>query len=88
MFHENENGSMQRSHDPVEAQVRPDAYAGALRRHIGSLEEEVARLRAALKGKDELEKSVARLREANENLVLAALADARQHRLQRLVDHA
>ena len=73
MFHENENSSMQRSHDPVEAQVRPDAYTGALRRHIGSLEEEVARLRTALKGKDELEKSVARLREANENLVLAAI---------------
>ena len=73
MFHENEGSSMQRSQDPVENQVQPDAYSGALLRHIGSLEEEVARLRSALKGKDELEKSVARLREANEHLVLAAI---------------
>jgi signal transduction histidine kinase len=73
MFHENENGSMQRSHDPVDEQVRPDAYTGALLRHIGSLEEEVARLRTALKGKEELETSVARLRDANEHLVLAAI---------------
>ena len=73
MFHENENSSMQRSHDPVEGQVGPDAYTGALLRHIGSLEEEVARLRTALTGKDELKTSVERLREANEHLVLAAI---------------
>ena len=64
---------MQRSHDPAEEPVRSDAHAGALLRHIASLEEEVARLRTALKGKDELETSVARLREANEHLVLAAI---------------
>jgi signal transduction histidine kinase len=73
MFHENENGSMQRSLDPDSQQAVPDAYTGALLRHIGSLEEEVARLRTALKGKEELETSVARLREANEHLVLAAI---------------
>jgi signal transduction histidine kinase len=74
MFHEDETGSMQRSHDSSEAQVQPDAYTGALLRHIGSLEQEVARLRAAVKGKEELEASVARLREANENLVVAAIS--------------
>jgi signal transduction histidine kinase len=73
MFHENENGSMQRSLDPDSQQAAPDAYTGALLRHIGSLEEEVARLRTALRGKDELEQSVARLRDANEHLVLAAI---------------
>ena len=74
MFHENESGSMQRSLDMTEGQVQPDAYTGALLRHIGSLEEEIARLRTALRGKEELEKSVARLREANENLVVAAIS--------------
>jgi signal transduction histidine kinase/CheY-like chemotaxis protein len=74
MFHEDETGSMQRSLDTSEAQAQPDAYTGALLRHIGSLEQEVARLRAALQGKEELEKSVARLREANEHLVLAAIS--------------
>jgi signal transduction histidine kinase len=73
MVHENENGSMQRSLDPDSRQAAPDAYTGALLRHIGSLEEEVARLRTALKGKEELETSVARLRDANEHLVLAAI---------------
>jgi signal transduction histidine kinase len=71
MFHEEESGSMQRSHDP--AVTEPDAYTGALLRHIGGLEEEVARLRAALRDKEELERSVARLREANEHLVVAAI---------------
>ena len=71
MFHEKEPGSMQRSPDPVV--VQPNAYTGALLRHIGSLEEEVARLRAAVRDKDELERSVTRLREANEHLVLAAI---------------
>ena len=74
MFHENENSSMQRSHDPVEGQVQPDAYTGALQRHVRSLEDEVARLRASLKDRDELEKSAARLREANEHLVIAAIS--------------
>jgi signal transduction histidine kinase len=74
MFHEDETGSMQRSLDTSDAQAQPDAYTGALLRHIGSLEQEIARLRAALQGKEELEKSVARLREANEHLVLAAIS--------------
>jgi signal transduction histidine kinase len=74
MVHDNENGSMQRSLDAGEGQVRPDAYTGTLLRHIGSLEQEIARLRTALKGKEELETSVARLRDANEHLVLAAIS--------------
>ena len=72
MFHEDESGSMQRSFDSAE--VQPDAYTGALLRHIGSLEQEVARLRAALKNQEELETSVARLRDANEHLVVAAIS--------------
>src|SRR5690349_17783873 len=71
MFHEDESGSMQRSLDPVVTE--PDAYTGALLRHIGGLEEEVARLRALLRDKEELERTVARLREANEHLVVAAI---------------
>ncbi|MFC5478882.1 hybrid sensor histidine kinase/response regulator [Massilia suwonensis] len=74
MFNEDESGSMQRSLDPMDDTVPSDAYTGALHRHIGSLEQEVARLRAAVVGKEELEKSVARLREANEHLVLAAIS--------------
>ena len=70
MFQEREPGSMQRSLDPAGA---PDAYTGALLRHIGGLEEEIARLRAALRDKEELERSVTRLRDANEHLVLAAI---------------
>src|SRR5689334_1040885 len=73
MYHDDETGSMQRSLDSMEAQLQPDAYTGALHRHIASLEQEIARLRTALKGKEELEASVARLREANEHLVLAAI---------------
>ena len=73
MFHEDESGSMQRSLDSMEPQLQPDAYTGALLRHIGSLEEEVARLRVALKGKEALAENVARLRDANEHLVLAAI---------------
>ncbi|MGJ9416761.1 ATP-binding protein [Massilia sp. CMS3.1] len=65
---------MQRSPDPADGQVQPDAYTGALLRHVHSLEDEVARLRAALKDKDELEMSAARLREANEHLVIAAIS--------------
>ncbi|MGX4641363.1 hybrid sensor histidine kinase/response regulator [Massilia sp. SYSU DXS3249] len=71
MFQEEESGSMQRSLDSAGPQ--PDAYTGALLRHIGGLESEVARLRAALRDKEELERSVARLREANEHLVVAAI---------------
>ena len=73
MFDDDENGSMQRSHDH-DGRTQSDAYTGALQRHVASLEEEIARLRAALKGKDELEKNVARLREANEHLVVAAIS--------------
>ena len=74
MFHENESGSMQRSLDSDKKQVEPDAYTGALLRHVGNLEEEITRLRTASKGREELEASVARLREANEHLVLAAIS--------------
>jgi signal transduction histidine kinase len=74
MFHDEESSSMQRSLESSTGQVEPDAYTGALLRHIGSLEQEIARLRTALKGKEELEASVARLREANENLVVAAIS--------------
>ena len=73
MFNEDETGSMQRSLDPMDDTVQPDVYTAALHRHIGSLELEVAQLRAALADKEELEKSVTRLREANEHLVLAAI---------------
>lgn len=73
MFQEDESGSMQRSLDPAAPGTQPDAYTGALLRHIANLEEEVARLRASLRGKEELERSVARLRDANEHLVLAAI---------------
>jgi signal transduction histidine kinase len=74
MFHEDESSSMQRSLDPAQMHAQaPDAYTGALLRHIGGLENEVARLRAALRDKEELERSVTRLREANEHLVLAAI---------------
>ena len=74
MFHESENNSMQRSLDPAGGQVQPDAYTGALLRRIGGLEEEIALLRTALEGKEELEASVARLRDANEHLVVAAIS--------------
>ncbi len=73
MMHENESGSMQRSLDADGGPAAPDAYTGALLRRIGSLEEEVVRLRAELEGKDALAKSVAQLRDANEHLVLAAI---------------
>ncbi|MFC5460918.1 hybrid sensor histidine kinase/response regulator [Massilia niabensis] len=75
MFQEEESSSMQRSLQLSDDQAvtEPDAYTGALLRHIGGLEEEVARLRASLRDKEELERSVARLRDANEHLVLAAI---------------
>lgn len=73
MMHENESGSMQRSLDADGGPAASDAYTGALLSRIGSLEEEVARLRAELEGKDALAKSVAQLRDANEHLVLAAI---------------
>ena len=71
MIHDTEPGSMQRSLDPGSLQT--DACTGALLRHVGGLEEEIARLRADLRDKEELERSVARLRDANEHLVLAAI---------------
>jgi len=74
MFDDDDTGSMQRSHEPQDTHVHTDAYTGALLRHIGGLEEEVARLRAALQEKEALEQSVARLREANEHLVVAAVS--------------
>ena len=74
MAPEDETSSRQRSLDANSGHSQPDAYTSALLRHIGSLEEEVARLRAALSGKEEFEKQLARLRDANEHLVLAAIS--------------
>ncbi|WP_312549639.1 ATP-binding protein [Massilia sp.] len=74
MFHEDDKkGSMQRSLTDVSAAPGQDAYTAALLRHIGALESEVERLRAAAREKEALERSVERLREANEHLVLAAI---------------
>jgi len=73
MFHEDDKGSMQRSLNTDPAALGQDAYTAALLRHIGSLESELARLREAVRDKEALERSVARLREANEHLVLAAI---------------
>jgi len=74
MAPEVETSSRQRSPDANGGHSPPDAYTGALLRHIGSLEEEVAQLRAALSGQEEREKNMARLRDANEHLVLAAIS--------------
>ena len=74
MFENDDTSSMQRSLDPTDGQGHTDAYTGALLRHIAGLEDEVARLRAAMREKEELEQSVARLREANEHLVVAAVS--------------
>ena len=74
MFENDDTSSMQRSLDTQDARAQTDAYTGALLRHIGGLEDEVARLRAALQEKEALEQSVARLREANEHLVVAAVS--------------
>lgn len=73
MFHEDDKGSMQRSLTTDPAALGHDAYTAALLRHIGGLESELARLREAAREKEALERSVARLREANEHLVLAAI---------------
>ena len=73
MFHEDDKGSMQRSLNTDPAALGQDAYTAALLRHIGSLESELARAREAVREKEALERSVARLREANEHLVLAAI---------------
>jgi len=74
MFHEDDKkGSMQRSLNDESAALGQDAYTAALLRHIGALESEVARLREAAREKEALERTVDRLREANEHLVLAAI---------------
>ena len=73
MFHEDDKGSMQRSLNTDPAALGQDAYTAALLRHIGNLENELAQLREAAREKDALERTVARLREANEHLVLAAI---------------
>ena len=73
MFHEDDKGSMQRSLNTDPAALGQDAYTAALLRHIGNLESELARLREAVREKEALERTVARLREANEHLVLAAI---------------
>ena len=73
MFHEDDKGSMQRSLNTDPAALGQDAYTAALLRRIGSLEDEVARLREAAREKEALERTVDRLREANEHLVLAAI---------------
>lgn len=73
MFHEDEKGSMQRSLNTDPAALGQDAYTASLLRHIGKQEEELARLRQVAREKEALERSVERLREANEHLVLAAI---------------
>lgn len=73
MFHEDDKGSMQRSLNTDPAALGQDAYTAALLRHIGGLENELARLREAVREKEALERTVNRLREANEHLVLAAI---------------
>ena len=73
MFHEDDKGSMQRSLDQELPALGQDAYAAALMRHIGGLENELARLREVAREKEALERTVDRLREANEHLVLAAI---------------
>ncbi len=73
MFHEDESNSMQRSLQSGSEQLTPDPLSATLLRHIGALEDEVARLRESLREKDALEATVTRLREANEHLVVAAI---------------
>ena len=73
MFHEDDKGSMQRSLNTDPAALGQDAYTASLLRHIGALESELAQLREAAREKEGLERTVARLREANEHLVLAAI---------------
>ncbi len=73
MFHEDDSNSMQRSLQSGSEQLNPDPLSATLLRHIGALEDEVARLRESLREKEALEATVERLREANEHLVVAAI---------------
>jgi len=73
MFHEDDSNSMQRSLQTGSEQLNPDPLSATLLRHIGNLEDELARLRDALREKEALEATVTRLREANEHLVVAAI---------------
>ena len=73
MFHEDEGNSVQRSLQSGSEQLNADPLSATLLRHIGSLEDEVTRLRESLRGREALEATVARLREANEHLVVAAI---------------
>ena len=73
MFHEDDSNSMQRSLQAGSEQLNPDPLSATLLRHIGNLEDELARLRESLREKEALEATVERLREANEHLVVAAI---------------
>jgi len=73
MFHEDESNSVQRSLQSGSEQLSPDPLSATLLRHIGTLEDELARLRDSLREKEALEATVTRLREANEHLVVAAI---------------
>jgi len=73
MFHEDDSNSMQRSLQTGSEQLTPDPLSATLLRHIGNLEDELARLREAVREKEALEATVTRLREANEHLVVAAI---------------
>jgi two-component system, sensor histidine kinase len=73
MFHEDENSSVQRSLQSGSEQLTPDPLSATLLRHIGTLEDELVRLRESLREKEALEATVTRLREANEHLVVAAI---------------
>jgi len=73
MFHEDESDSMQRSLQSGSEQLQTDPLSATLLRHIGALEDEVARLRESLREKEALEATATRLREANEHLVVAAI---------------
>ncbi|WP_229425077.1 MULTISPECIES: ATP-binding protein [unclassified Massilia] len=66
---------MQRSLESELPGLRQDPYTATLQRHIASLEAEVERLRQVAREKETLEETAARLREANEHLVLAAISD-------------
>ena len=73
MFHEDDSNSVQRSLQSGSEQLSSDPLSATLLRHIGTLEDELARLRESLREKEALEATVARLREANEHLVVAAI---------------
>jgi two-component system, sensor histidine kinase len=63
------SGSVQRSHDSMPA----DLHEQLLLRRLAELEAQVASLRAAAEERDSIDSKMAQLREANENLVLAAV---------------